>query len=73
MAQILKPSEMFPTGQDEYTEKNLLRLHVVHHKSPMERPGIEPESRRWGIGQIGKEKPEPLHGLMPLKTRQQNM
>lgn len=23
---------MFPTGQDEYSEKNLFQLQVIHHK-----------------------------------------
>jgi hypothetical protein len=32
--------EMFPTGQDEYSEKNLLLFDVVHLKCHMERPGI---------------------------------
>ena len=34
----MKLSEMFPTGQDEYSEKNLMKFQVIHHKSQMDRP-----------------------------------
>jgi hypothetical protein len=29
-------------GKPKYSEKNLSQCHLVHHKSHMDRPGIEP-------------------------------
>jgi hypothetical protein len=32
-------------GKPKYSEKILHRFHVIHHKSHMDRPGIEPDLR----------------------------
>jgi hypothetical protein len=34
-------------GELKYSEKTLLELHFVHHKSHMTRPGFEPGLPRW--------------------------
>jgi len=30
-------------GKQKYSEKDTSKYHTVHHKSHMERPGIQPE------------------------------
>jgi hypothetical protein len=34
-------------GKPKYSGKNLSQCHFVHHKSHMDRPGIEPGPPRW--------------------------
>jgi hypothetical protein len=37
-------------GKPKYSEKNLSQCHFDHHKSHMDRPGIEPGCLRWEAG-----------------------
>jgi hypothetical protein len=37
-------------GKPKYSEKNLPQCHFVHHKSHMDRLGIEPVPQRWEAG-----------------------
>jgi hypothetical protein len=37
-------------GKLKYSEKNLSQCRFVHHKSHLERPGIEPGPPRLGAG-----------------------
>jgi hypothetical protein len=37
-------------GKPMHSEKNLSQFHFVHHKSHMDRPGIEPGPPRWEAG-----------------------
>jgi hypothetical protein len=37
-------------GKPKYSGKNLSQYDFVHHKSHMDRPGIEPGPPRWEAG-----------------------
>jgi hypothetical protein len=37
-------------GKPKYSEKILSQCHFVHHKSYVDRPGIEPGPPRWKTG-----------------------
>jgi hypothetical protein len=45
----------------EVLGENLSQCHIVHYKSQMNWPGIEPVPPRWNSGD---QPPEPWHGLL---------
>jgi hypothetical protein len=38
-------------GKPKYLDKNLFQCHFDHHKSHVDRPGIDPEPPRWEAGE----------------------
>jgi hypothetical protein len=50
----------------KYSGQNQAQCHFVHHKSYMDRPGVEPRLPRW---EAGDEPPDPWHGVCFIFVR----